>query len=212
MGTGSGTLGWVRGSFCSSISGGRLPVPDDPKDWMQAESLMRLMLSCFGYSIRFTKPSIQTRSPLILSARRKNGFYLSSYSPSVTSGVRLRFPHGAPLLIGMEAWFEDGHSSYTLPRASHREVRCLVDQAESGEISCTEGISEYPFIERRLLLKGLKNATVHFYPENARRVIMQANDTRTFNQDRFRITGRTTVRGSSSAELPDSSSFPGKVP
>ena len=162
---GSGTLAWVRGSFCSSLGGGRLPAPDDPADWMQAESLMRLMLSRFGYSIRFAKPSVETRSPLILSARHRNGFFLSSYAPSTNSVVRLRFPHGAPLLIGMETWMEDGHSTYSLPRAAHKEVRCLVDQSASGELSCVESIPEYPFIQRRLLLKGLKNATVHFYPE-----------------------------------------------
>jgi hypothetical protein len=188
LGAGSGTFAWVRGSFCSSLGSGRLPAPDNPSDWMQAESLMRLMLSRFGYSIRFSKPSVQTRSPLILSARHRNGFFLSSYAPSTNSVVRLRFPHGAPLLVGMETWMEDGHSTYSLPRAAHKEVRCLVDQSESGELSCVESISEYPFVERRLLLKGLKNAAVHFYPETplagaTRRVIMQSNDTRTYNRD-----------------------------
>ena len=183
LGNGSGMLGWVRGSFCSSISGARLPTPDDPGQWMQAESFMRLILSRFGYSIRFAKSSVETRSPLLLSARHKNGFYLSSYSPSTTTAVHLRFPHGAPVLIGTETWLEDGHSSYTLPRALHKEVRCLLDQTVSSEVSCVEAISEYPFFQRRLLLKGLKNATVHFYPENERRVVMQANDTRTYNLD-----------------------------
>ena len=188
LGAGSGTLAWVRGSFCSSLGSARLPTPDHPTDWMQAESLMRLMLSRFGYSIRFAKPSVETRSPLILSARHRNGFFLSSYAPSTNSVVRLRFPHGAPLLVGIETWMEDGHSAYSLPRAAHKEVRCLIDQSASGELSCVESIPEYPFIERRLLLKGLRNATVHFYPETprsgpARRVIMQANDTRTYNLD-----------------------------
>lgn len=188
LGTGSGNLAWVRGSFCSSLGKGRLPVPDDPSDWMQAESLMRMILTRFGYSIQFAKPSVETRSPLILSARHRNGFYLSSYAPSTNTAVRLRFPHGAPLLTGMETWMENGHSTYSLPRASHKEVRCLVDQPASGELSCVESISEYPFFERRLLLKGLKNATIHFYPETpvagaARRVVMQANDTRTYNLD-----------------------------
>ncbi|MDQ2945415.1 MAG: hypothetical protein M3Y27_05645 [Acidobacteriota bacterium] len=183
LGNGSGMLGWVRGSFCSSISGARLPTPDDPGQWMQAESLMRMILARFGYSIRFAKSSVETRSPLLLSARHKNGFYLSSYSPSTTTTVHLRFPHGAPVLIGTETWLEDGHSSYTLPRALHKEVRCLLDQTVSSEVSCVEAISEYPFFQRRLLLKGLKNATVHFYPENERRVVMQANDTRTYNLD-----------------------------
>ena len=55
-------------------------------------------------------------------------------------------------------------------------------------VSCTERISEYPFIERRLLLTGLKHATVHFYPENDRKVIMAANDNRTYNLDSMAYT------------------------
>jgi hypothetical protein len=56
-----------------------------------------------------------------------------------------------------------------------------VDQKEDGVISCAEGISENPFVERRLILKGLKNATVHFYPENDREVFFTMNDSRTYN-------------------------------
>ena len=156
MGTGSGTLAWVRGSFCSSIGTARLPVPDDPKVWMQGESLMRLMLSKFGYTFQFHKPAADTRSPLILPARHKNAFFISSYSPSTTTEVRMRFAHGAPVMVGTETWIEDGHTSYTLPRAAHKEIRCLVDQTEASELSCVEAITEYPFFERRLLLKGLE--------------------------------------------------------
>jgi hypothetical protein len=152
LGAGSGTLAWVRGSFCCSIGSGRLPAPDDPKRYFQGEALMRLMLAEFGYSIRFTKPLPETRSPLLLAARHRNGYYLSCYSPATTASVRLRFPHGAPILVGTETWLEDGHSVYTPPRAWHKEVRCFVDQRESGEVSCVEAISQYPFIERRRCL------------------------------------------------------------
>jgi hypothetical protein len=79
--------------------------------------------------------------------------------------LRLRFPHGAPIVKGNETWFEDGHSTYSMPRAWHRECRCFVEQADEGEISCVERISEEIGIRRRIMLTGLKNATVHFYPE-----------------------------------------------
>lgn len=182
MGPQSGTLAWVRGTFSSSIGSARLPVPDDPKLWLQ-ESLMRLMLSSFGYSLRFHKPAPETSSPLLLPARHKNAFFISSYSPSTTSEVRMRFAHRAPVLVGTETWIEDGHTSYTLPRASHKEIRCLVDQAEASELSCVEAITEFPYFVRRLWLKGLKNATVHFYPEGDRPVTMLANDARRFVQE-----------------------------
>jgi hypothetical protein len=180
FGSGTGTVAWVRGTFSSALTGKRLPEPDDPKQWFPAESLMRLMLGQFGYTILHTRQTAGTRNPLMLFARHRNGWYLSSYSPSTTSEVRVRFPHGAPVLIGTETWIDDGHSSYTLPRALHKEIRCLVDQSESGEVSCVEAISEYPFFYRRLLVKGLRNANVHFYPESDRKVVMRINDNRDF--------------------------------
>ena len=180
FGSGTGTLAWVRGTFSSALTGKRLPEPDDPKQWFPAESLMRLILGQFGYAILHTRQTAGTRNPLMLFARHRNGWYLSSYSPSTTSEVRVRFPHGAPVLIGTETWIEDGHSSYTLPRATHKEIRCLVEQSESGEVSCVEAISEYPFFYRRLLVKGLRNANVHFYPESDRKVVMRVNDNRDF--------------------------------
>jgi hypothetical protein len=96
--------------------------------------------------------------------------------------VRLRFPHGAPLLLGAETLIEDGHAQYTMPRAWHREVRCFVEQTTPGELSCVDQISELPGIRRRMLLKGLTGATVHFYPEDSGKVIMAANDTRLHNR------------------------------
>jgi hypothetical protein len=207
LGAASGTLAWVRGSFCCSIGAGRLPLPDDPLQYFQGEALMRLALSEFGYSIRLAKPSPETRSPLILAARHENGYFLSCYSPSTTASVELRFPHGAPILVGTETWLENGHSKYTPPRAWHKEVRCFVDQRESSEVSCVEVISEFPFIERRLALTGLKNATVHFLPANDRKVIMENGDLRFYNQNSLpyaredngkrlvakEITGRLTI-------------------
>jgi hypothetical protein len=56
LGGDSGTLAWVRGSFCCSIAGERLPTPDDPARYFQGESLMRLMLAEFGYLGRKTVP------------------------------------------------------------------------------------------------------------------------------------------------------------
>lgn len=173
LGEHSGSLAWVRGSFsCSVTAGKQLPQSDDPARYFPGGMLMRLVLSEFGYSIRLTKPVPETRSPLLLVSRKYNGFILSGYTPDMTVGVRLRFPHGAPVAVGTETWLEDGQSTYTLPRTWHKEVRCMVDQTANGTVSCIEGISELPSIERRLILNGLKDATVHFYPENGREVSM----------------------------------------
>jgi hypothetical protein len=162
---GSGHLSWVRGSLSSYITNAYLPQPDDPKQLFHAEYLMRYMLAKFGYDLRVERPTIESRNPLVLVARSNNGFFFSGYNPSTAVTIRLRFPHGAPILHGYETWLENGHSSYSMPRAWHRECRCFVEQAEEAEISCVERISEEIGVRRRLMLTGLKSATVHFYPE-----------------------------------------------
>jgi hypothetical protein len=126
------------------------------------------------------KPTAETRLPVIFAARNHNGYFLSGYAPSTVATVRLRFPPGAPLLPGMETWLEDGHASYTMPRSWHNEVRCFVDQKQPGEVSCVEYYAGMVGFERRMLIKGLKDATVTFLPESDRPVVMQANDMRLF--------------------------------
>jgi hypothetical protein len=162
---GTGRLAWVRGSLSSSITHAYLPQPDDPTQYFQAEYLMRYMLTKFGFELRVERPTVESRTPLVLVARSNNGFFFSGYCPSTAVTLRLRFPHGAPILHGYETWVENGHSTYHLPRAWHRECRCFIEQTAEGEISCVERISEEIGIRRRMLLSGLKNATVHFYPE-----------------------------------------------
>ncbi|MGD0772892.1 MAG: hypothetical protein ABSC05_08725 [Candidatus Solibacter sp.] len=162
---GSGRLAWVRGSFSSRITGAALPLPDDPNTLFQAEYLMRYMLARFGYELHVEKPTLETRNPLMLVARSNNGFFFSGYCPSTAALLHLHFPHGAPILLGYETWLENGRAGYSMPRAWHRECRCFVEQKEESEISCVEGTAEEIGIRRRFLLKGLKRATVHFYPE-----------------------------------------------
>lgn len=175
---GKGSLAWVRGSFCNTITG-RLPTPDDPKKFFQAEWLMRWMLGKVGVTWLFEKSAADTRSPLVLAARHQNALFFSGYCPSTATKIKLRLPHGAPLLVGFETLLDQGRATYAMPRAWHRECRCLVEQ-EAGEVSCIERYSGHIGIKRRLHLRGLKDATVHFLPETGdRRVIMVANDLRT---------------------------------
>ena len=80
---------------------------------------------------------------------------------------------------------EGGQATYSMPRAWHREARCFVEQTEDGEISCVERYSGHVGIKRRLHLRGLKNATVRFFPSaraKAKKVIMAANDLREENE------------------------------
>ena len=162
---GSGRLAWVRGSLSSHITNEALPQADDPKQFFPVELAMRGMLARFGYEIGVERPALATRMPLVLVSRSNNGFFFSGYNPSTTATLRLRFPQGAPILHGYETWLDNGHSVYSLPRAWRRECRCFVRQSAASEISCIERTPEEVGIRRRMLLSGLKDATVRFYPE-----------------------------------------------
>jgi hypothetical protein len=65
-----------------------------------------------------------------------------------------------------------------MPRAWHNEARVFVDQRESGEVSCVEYLAGMVGFRRRMLVKGLKEATVTFLPEDKGRVVFQVNDMR----------------------------------
>lgn len=184
-GSGGGRVAWVRGSFSCSIGGGHLPVPDNPEKLFPSAVLMRWILARFGCDIRFEKASPQTRDPLVLAARHDNGWFLSGYSPSTATVLRMRFPHGAPVFTGGEVRLEDGFAACAMPRAWHREVRCFVEQEADGEVSCVERYSGHVGIRRRLWLRGLKDATVHFLPETGsagRKAILAVNDLRPHNE------------------------------
>jgi hypothetical protein len=178
---GQAKLGWLRGTLSAGITNAKLPVADDPAKLFPAAALLRHLLSRFGLDLNFENSSPGTRNPLLLGARSNNGYFLSGYSPSSATILNLTFPWGAPVLSGCDAWLESPHAQYTMPRAWHRELRCFVQQEAAGEVSCAEVCSEHPGIRRRLALRGLRNASVHFLPERGTRPIFAVNDLRPQN-------------------------------
>ncbi len=178
---GAGQLGWLRGTLSATVNNQRLPVPDDPAQYYPAPALLRHLLARFGIGIQFGKSTPAIRNPLVLGARSKNGYYLAGYSPSSATTLQLTFPWGAPVISGCDAVLTNNSAAqYTMPRAWRHELRCFVQQEGGGEISCTEGYSGHVGIRRRLILRGLRNATVHFLPEPGARTIFAANDFRPF--------------------------------
>lgn len=174
---GGGRLGWLRGTFCASVTEAKLPVPHPESEWLHTERWLRLMLSEFGYSFQVEKPSVEIRDPLFVPAVKRNGFYFSGYQPSTLAKWHLRFPDGAPLLVGCDAWLKAGHAIYQMPRAWHRECRCFIRQAKSGAVSCAEQMPGEVGLRRRIIIRGLKNAAVRFYPEpDSGQLRITAND------------------------------------
>ncbi|MCX7044632.1 MAG: hypothetical protein NTX50_03965 [Candidatus Sumerlaeota bacterium] len=160
-----GLLAWVRGTNSCSYKGGQLLTVDDPAQFFAGDLLLRHILEAFGYQLVVCKRGPKQRNPVLAVARHRNGFFVSGYTPNLTTDLKLRFPQGAPIFIGMETQLEDGLARYRMPRAWHKECRVFIEQA-AGEVSCAEPYPGQIGVSRRLHLKGLQNATVRFYPES----------------------------------------------
>ncbi|EIP96507.1 hypothetical protein OpiT1DRAFT_00924 [Opitutaceae bacterium TAV1] len=174
-----GQLAWLRGTFSAKITDAKLPVAHDPSKWLGAEVLLRRVLGRLGISIRMEKQTPDTRTPVFVAAASRGALFFSGYNHSTLARLSLRFLDGAPLLLGCDAWLENGHATYNLPKAWHHECRCFVEQAEPGAVVCQEQCSGEVGIRRRMLIKGLRNATICFCPEpdtDLGRLRMTAND------------------------------------
>jgi len=163
---GDGKVIYVRGTNSADFPGGHLLRPDDRNRFFLGGSLMRYALQEFDFRFLVTKRGSGVAPPVIAVARSNNAFFFSTYSQNTTAELKLRFPQGAPLLLGYETIFEDSCSTYRLPRAEHRECRIFVQQEDfDTTVFCRERTPEELEITRRLEVNGLKNATVYIYPD-----------------------------------------------
>lgn len=165
LGLSAGHVAWLRGSCTSAYKkGAHILQPDDYKKYFAAEKLMRYALSHLGYDIRFRTSGSEAKTPVLTIHRYDNAFMFSTYARDTTAETLLKFPLGAPLLLGYETILENGYSCYHLPRAEHRECRAFITQ-ESGKIICREIPPISYQVRRRIQIEGLVNARVCFYPE-----------------------------------------------
>ncbi|WP_246255663.1 hypothetical protein [Cyclobacterium plantarum] len=161
-----GKVLYFRGTNSSDFTGGRLLTPDDPEEYVIVPGLLRKMLSAFGMNLKVEKQNISIKDPVLTINRSDNAFIFSGYNPNSTVKQYFKFEQGAPLLLGLETILEEGHSTYTMPTAWHRECRAFVEQ-ESGMLSFKELHSGQKGIEKRYQVSGLKNGTLRFYPQDA---------------------------------------------
>jgi hypothetical protein len=160
-----GAVIWLRGSNGGEFTPGGANISDyNNSEVYPIESLARLAMQRFGINISYEKQIQGSREPITMVSRNENAFYFSGYCPDTTVRIKLKFPLGAPLLIGCETYLEDGKSVYSHPRAWHKECRIFVEQMDGGIISCKEIAPASYFMYRRIEIKGLKNAKVRILP------------------------------------------------
>lgn len=166
-----GAVAWVRGTSSYAFTGGdlisgrgHLPTGDDPTTHFHGDVLMRFALARLGWSFGFAKRSSGQRNPVTCVSRHDNGFFFSGYVPDTTVEMRLATPHGAPVFVGCDAEVSGGEARYRMPRAWRRECRVFVEQS-GGVVTCHEKTAEMIGLRRRLLITGLADATIRFFPE-----------------------------------------------
>ncbi|MHB1157029.1 MAG: hypothetical protein ACYC26_09330 [Phycisphaerales bacterium] len=168
-----GAMAYVRGTNANRYTGGHLLTPDDPTEWFAGDLLMRFALGELGCGIAVAKHDAAQRNPVTTISRYRNAFCFSGYVPDTTVELRLRFAAGAPLLTDMQTQLIDGQSCHRFERAWRKECRVFVEQ-DQGLVSCTELVSShFVGLRRRLLVTGLRNATVRFYAEPGCRPVIQ---------------------------------------
>ena len=104
------------------------------------------------------------KPPTMTVSRSDNAHWFSVYNSNTTSDTLLSFPLGAPILNCGETEIENGYARYRFSRSEHRECRAFVKQ-DSGVISAREGIATNMVYRRRMVIRGLKDATVCLFPE-----------------------------------------------
>jgi hypothetical protein len=161
-----GKVVWLRGTGSHIVdTHSNLPKSHDPRRYYPIESLARAALREFGYGITFARALPEQRVPAIMLHRCENAFFFSGYCPDTTVALSLRFPLGAPLLLGYETFLRDGYSTYHLPRAWRHECRVFVSQQDSAEpLKCVEDTCCDSRYRRHLRVRGLNHATVYVFP------------------------------------------------
>jgi len=162
-----GALAWARGTVSCDPEQmrGHLLVPLNAEEWFPAESFMRGAVGALGTELLVEKQDAEQRDPMLCIARHANGFFFSGYNLDNTVQQHLRFPQGAPLMLGMHTRLSNGRATYTMPPAWHRECRVFVEQTVDGLLSCREEHSGMIGISRRMRVQGLRDATVRFHHE-----------------------------------------------
>jgi hypothetical protein len=175
------TVAWLRGSSTFDVrrhNDGAEQSARTPAELAGLADVVSAVLGELGLDFGFPGPSeARTLSGVQTVHRNAGAFWFSGFLPDSTCRVRLRMPSGAPLLINQTAWYEDGAASYNLGKSYHAESRAFVTQSHEGTLLCRE-LPPFPTgSRRRLVISGLRGATVIIYvpAEHVNALRMQAD-------------------------------------
>jgi len=160
----AGRARWLRSPLPLTMKKrDHLPTPDERTAIFSFTELARKALSELGWHIALRGIARDQRHPVLSLHRHDNGWFFSGYMPDTTVEISLGTPFGAPLFLGLETWIKSGATSYRQPRGWRSECRVFVGQSD-GWLQHTEELPGQIGVTRRLWVRGLKDATLRFFP------------------------------------------------
>jgi len=168
-----GRLGWIRGSLTTGEFDPEAPKPirgpilQSMKDeaFLANGALTRVALEAYGWKLNPEGTRDMSTGPYLTAHRHRNGFVLSGYHRNEHSVQRLKLPLGAPLLMGCNNRLENGETVMTGEVAWQYEVRVFVQGMAEGQVMCREVPQLMHGVHRRIVVSGLKDATVQVLPD-----------------------------------------------
>ncbi len=160
-------LSWIRGTnhFETRPDPQKLALKPRPRgdECYDTSRLGYEVLAELGYTVEVLPDTREAHASLMLFSRHENAWYLSGYAEAPAGIVKLRFPCGAPVFTTTWARIEGGASCYPLGRSMRGECRVFVRQ-ERGVVGCDTGARDEHHTELTLIVRGLDDATVVFFP------------------------------------------------
>jgi hypothetical protein len=166
---------WVRGSFPHAKTRASLPSQLPADKYFPVSALMRGALELFGIKIRFISNNLTENRPIIMSSRSDNALHISAYTRDTTMRAILSYPEGAPLITGSECMLDSEGAEYTLSRWQSGPCRLFARQSRRSVVFCEYRTAEHPSLARRILVRGLDDATLTFFPPPGAHVRMVIN-------------------------------------
>jgi hypothetical protein len=167
-----GCVGWVRGSLATAefdpakprpIKGPRLAALD-PRVFATAEALARAGLARMGLRIAFDQAAPRDQTALLTVHRHRNAFVFSGYQPDAAVPMLLGLPAGAPLFPALRNRVQGAETIYVGPNSWHHVCRAFVEENGASSVLCRIlPAIQFGYTER-LLISGLNDATVRFFP------------------------------------------------
>lgn len=171
----NGRIAWVRGSFPHAKTKTSLPNPLPAGEYFPVSLLLRGALESFGIKIRFISEHLPENYPILLNSRARNALFVSGFTRDTTMRAVLSYPDGAPLISGSECFLDENGAEYTLRRWQSDECRIFARQKRRTAVFCEIRTAEHPALAHRILIRGLDDAEITFFPPQGAYIRMVSN-------------------------------------